>query len=183
MINRLYLFLPFMVVLLTDATANEPGDLPNDVPPVLGMGQLAGDSEKWRVQVHVPKVAWEWIGEKRPKIEWPHLKVHVEEVVLDLAMSYPSASQLSEDSQNRIVDLKGNRLNRDEVAKRLKQKTPLLISISGRMPDPYYLQCTKPDTLLLLLGLPDAPAVDLLPRAHGTATPPSAARAREGGKK
>ncbi len=183
MIDRLYLFLPLLVVLLTDTNANALGDLPNDVPPVLGMGQLVGDSEKWRVQVHVPKVAWEWIGEKRPKIEWPRLKVHVEEVVLDLSMSYSSASQISEESQNRIVDLKGNRLNRNEVAQRLKQKTPLLISISGRMPDPYYLQCTKPDTLLLLLGLPDAPAVDLLPRAYGTATPSPAPRVEKGEKK
>ena len=112
----------------------------------------------------IPKIAWKVVGERRPKIEWPEFRVNVEEQVLKLSMNYHAETALSEESQNRIVDLKGRRLKRDEAVKRLKEKTPVLISASGRMPDAFYLQCTKADTLIVLLGIPDAPAPQLLPR-------------------
>ena len=31
------------------------------------------------------------------------------------------------------------------------------------MPDPFYLQCTKPDALIVVLGIPSYPAPELLP--------------------
>lgn len=83
---------------------------------------------------------------------------------LTLPMTYHPATQLSEISQNRILDLKKNRLSREEALKRLASSTPVLVSVSGRMPDPFYLQCTKPDTLIVVLGIPSSPAPDLLPQ-------------------
>ncbi|MFO0924329.1 MAG: hypothetical protein U0905_17780 [Pirellulales bacterium] len=80
----------------------------------------------------------------------------VDETLLQLTMDCRPSSQISDDAQNRIVDLKGRRLDRDEIGKRLKAKTPVLVSVSGRMPDEFYLQCTTPDTLIVILGVPDS---------------------------
>ncbi|QDV26959.1 hypothetical protein [Aureliella helgolandensis] len=152
--------------------ASEPAALPKDVPPVLGAAIASADSERWAVQLSLPKITWEVVGEQQPKVEWPEFKVNVEEAVLTLSMGYHPATQLSDDSQNRIVDLKGRRLERNEALNRLKEKTPVLISVSGRMPDPFYLQCTKTDALIVILGIPDSPAPHLLPHAlEATAGP------------
>jgi hypothetical protein len=153
--------------------AAEPIALPKDVPPVIGTALASNDSEKWAVRIRVPKTTWELVGERRPKIEWPELQVKVEEVVLRLSMNYHPATALSEESQNRIVDLKGRRLERDEALLRLKQETPVLISASGRMPDAFYLQCAKADTLVVILGIPDSPAPHLLPHPLRGATGPA----------
>lgn len=79
-------------------------------------------------------------------------------------MGYDSKTALSESAQNRVLDLKGRRLGRDEAVQRLNAKTPVLVSVSGQMLDPFYLQCTKPDTLIVVLGIPSYPAPELLPR-------------------
>ncbi len=162
-----------IVMLLTTiscglVSADEPVGLPKDVPPVLGTAITSNDSDRWAVQVTVPKITWKVVGERRPKIEWPEFQVNVEEVVLQLLMDSHPATQLPDESQHRIVDLKGKRLKRDDAAKRLNEETPVLISVSGRMPDAFYLQCTKADTLIVILGIPDSPAPQLLP--HETTT-------------
>jgi hypothetical protein len=153
--------------------ASAPIALPKDVPPVNGTALAANDSETWGVRIRVPKTTWEVIGERRPKTEWPELQVKVEELVLRLSMDYHPATALSEVSQHRIVDLNGRRLERAEALLRLKQETPVLISVSGRMPDSFYLQCVKADTLVVILGIPDCPAPDLLPHPLHAATSPA----------
>lgn len=144
-------------------SSDEDVPVPKDIPPVIGTAIASNDSENWAVQLSLPRIKWKLVGDRRPKIEWPELQVQVEQVDLKLSMDYHPATQLSEESQNRLVDLKGRRLKRDEAVKRLKDKTPVLISVSGRMPDAFYLQCTKPDTLIVILGIPDSPAPHLLP--------------------
>lgn len=143
---------------------------PKDVPPIIGItiatpSSTAGDDDydKWSIKLMVPKVAWEVVGKEKPKIEWPRFNVTVKETILTLSMGYHPATQLSDNAQNRVLDLKGRRLSRKEVLKRLTAKTPVLVSVSGRMPDPFYLQCTKPDTLIVVLGIPYYPAPELLP--------------------
>ncbi len=150
----------------------ESGALPKDVPPVIGTA-IATKSQpggKWSVRLSVPKVTWEGVGVFRVKREWPKFKVTVQEVVLELPMGYQehhkggrALTQLSDNSQNRVLDLQGRRLGSDEALKRLAAKTPVLVSVSGQMPDPFYLQCTKPDTLIVVLGIPSYPAPELLP--------------------
>ena len=158
-----------VAVFCAVADAESPVSLPKDVPPVIGTAAAIAssapraDSDRWSIELVVPKVAWEVVGEERPKLEWPEFKVTVEEAVLTLQMGYHPATQLSENAQNRVLDLKGRRLGRDEALKRLAAKTPVLVSVSGRMPDPFYLQCTKPDTLIVVLGIPSYPAPELLP--------------------
>ena len=152
------------IVRCGPVSADEVVAVPKDVPPVVGTAIMSNDSEKWAVQLTIPKITWKVVGERRPKMEWPEFQVNVEEAVLKLSMGYHPATQLSDESQNRLVDLKGRRLKRDEAVKRLKGKTPVLISVSGRMPDAFYLQCTRPDTLIVILGIPDSPAPQFLPR-------------------
>ena len=47
---------------------------------------------------------------------------------------------------------------------RLAKETPVLVSVTGEMPDAYYLQLTNPDALIVILGPRDGfPAPELLP--------------------
>ncbi len=144
--------------------------MPKDVPPIMGSAVFVPSKtkddgyHKWSVKLKVPKVAWEVVGERRLKSDWPRLKVTVEEAVLTPQMGYHRAIQLADSAQNRVLDLKGRRLKRDEALKRLAAQMPVLVSVSGRMPDPFYLQCTKSDTLIVVLGYPYYPAPQLLPR-------------------
>ena len=150
------------------ASADESTTLPKDVPPVVGTAvaipPTGSDDDDWSIKLTVSKVKWEIVGEERPKLDWPRFKVTAENASLILPMTYEPASALSEIAQNRILDVKGQRLSREQALKRLASSKPVLVSVSGRMPDAYYLQCTKPDTLIVVLGIPSAPAPDLLPQ-------------------
>lgn len=56
------------------------------------------------------------------------------------------------EGEHRIIvtDLKGTALPAEEVLRRLEQQTPVLTS-QGAPPDPYFLQTTRAETLVLLL--------------------------------
>ncbi|BCX46971.1 hypothetical protein HAHE_08790 [Haloferula helveola] len=147
---------------------------PRGVAPLAGLAAFvpkdADDSRDyaWSVRLSAPKVVWEIVGKERPKIEWTKIEAEVEMVTMDIAMGYSEATQLSERSQNRVVDLGGKRLDREEAMKRLEEDTPVMVSVSGEMPDPFYLRCMKPGTLVILIGLPSAREYDLLPRPRDT---------------
>ena len=155
----------FFVCFSIVANADDPAALPKDVPPVVGTAfAIPSDAggDKWSIKLTVPKVRWEIIGEERPKADWPRFKVSAEDASLTLSMAYHPVTQLNEIAQNRILDLMGKRLRREDAFKRLATSKPVLVSVSGRMPDAYYLQTTKPNTLIVVLGIPSAPAPDLL---------------------
>jgi hypothetical protein len=149
------------------AVAEDSVVLPKDVPPVMGTAEAIPPDpgyNNWYLKLVIPKVTWNVVGERKPKREWPELKVNVEEATLNLQIRYGPATQLAEDAQNRVLDVNGKRLGVEEISERLGSKAPVLVSVSGRMPDPFYLQCTKPDTLIVVLGIPSAPAPELLPQ-------------------
>ena len=96
------------LVLLTTipcglVSAQERVAIPKDVPPVVGTAIMTNDSEKWAVQLTIPKITWKVVGERRPKIEWPEIQVNVEETVLALSLDHHPATQLSDESQNRRI--------------------------------------------------------------------------------
>jgi hypothetical protein len=63
-----------------------------------------------------------------------------------------------------VVDLNGTELNREQILERLSKETPVLVSVSGRMPDPFFLQLTRPGALIVVLGPRDgAPSPQMLP--------------------
>ena len=147
---------------------------PNGIAPLVGIAAAvskdADDSREyaWSLRLHVPKVVWEITGKERPKREWSRIKADVEMLTLDVQMGYSEATQLSEGSQNRLVDLNGKRLSREEALKRLAENAPVLVSVSGEMPDPFYLRCSKRDTLIVLFGLPSSREYNLLPTSRAT---------------
>ena len=141
------------------------GPAPKDVPPVVGMAVVSDQGKvsefgEWNIKLSVPKIAWEVIGEKNKlKMEWPEIKAEVQMTTLTLRMAGPESLQAS-----RVVDMKGKDLTREQVIKRLETETPVLVSVSGGMPDAYYLQLTNADALIVLLGARDgSPAPELLP--------------------
>ena len=66
--------------------AGETPAMPTDVPPIVGTAIAIPDkdSDYYSVQITVPKIRWLVVGERRPKLEWPTLKVTAESVALEL---------------------------------------------------------------------------------------------------
>ncbi len=166
-----------VVLILASYTINtvkagETPAFPTDVPPIVGSAIAIpdNDSDYYSVRLTIPKIRWFVVGERRPKLEWPTLKVTAESTTLELLIfndrsESASLSQLSENSQSRIVNLNGKRLSSKEVLKRLKSSKAVLISVSGKMPNAYHLQTTKPDTMIAILGISaDMPRPNLLPQ-------------------
>jgi hypothetical protein len=145
---------------------------PQGVAPLMGLAVARPNDPSitaeyaWSLKVQVPKVVWEITGKRRPKAEWTEIKADVEMRTLDVSMGYHIATQLAERSQNRLVDLDGKRLSREEALKRLGEDTPVLVSISGDMPDPYYLQFVRRDLLILIIGLAYPEEYSLLPTSR-----------------
>jgi hypothetical protein len=102
------------------------------------------------------------------------LKADVKKVSLVLVMGGPSPL-----AESRVVDMKGKELSRDEMLKRLAKETPVLLSVSGEMPDAYFLQLTNAEALIVILGPRDGyPAPGLLPAKED-----AAAKSQEKGEK
>lgn len=160
---RTLLSLTCVLLTCAPAAANDPAEFPKDVPPVLGMAKVAEAEAnrrgEWSIKLTLPKIAWQVVGEVVPKRAWPELDVEVKEVSRTLTFGGPS--QLS---PSRVVNLQGQELSREEITQRLAEETPVLVAVSGRMPDEYYLQLTRPDALIVILNArDDAPAPELLP--------------------
>jgi hypothetical protein len=161
--------------------AYEDVQLPKDVPPVLGYAVVSDpgtgtEMSEWKIRLSVPRIAWEVVGEVVPKSQWPELKADIQLSTLTLRIGGPSAL-----SPSRVLDLQGNELSRDQVLERLSRETPVLVSVSGRMPEAYFLQLTKPDALIVVLGPRDgAPSPQFLPAGKGSAASPVQARQSAG---
>jgi hypothetical protein len=163
MIQRTLILLIIFSSLGAGIAADAP-PLPKQVPPLLGTAVVTdpgheGEESEWGITLTIPKVRWEVVGEVVPKEQWPNLKAEVESVTLALRLGGPSPLR-----ESRIVDLEGRDLSRDQVTKRLAKKTPVLVSVSGTNPDPYYLQLTDANALIVILGPRDGyPTPELLP--------------------
>ena len=138
--------------------------MPQGIPPIVGTamiensGRLNGVRE-WQIRLTVPKVSWRIEGEVLPKRSWPKLKTEVQEQTLLLRMDGPRAL-----SPSYVMERDGHVLDREEIMVKLQRETPVLVSVSGKIPDPYYLQLTQPDALIVILGAREkAPRPELLP--------------------
>lgn len=159
-----FIGLVFLLGVGNSAIADDSPPFPKHVPPILATAVVT-DSGKgdelsmWRIGLTLPKIRWDIVGELVPKKSWPQLKAEVEKVTLVLRIGGPS--QLAE---SRVLDIKGKELSRDQVLNRLAKETPVLVSVSGEMPDAYFLQLTNADSLIIVLGPQDGyPAPELLP--------------------
>lgn len=132
---------------------------PQDVPPVVGTAIASSHNDGLRIKLTCPRVRWRVVGNMVPKTQWPALQVDTTNDIRTIEMGGPSAL-----AESRVVDVQGNELNQEETLERLHAETPVLVSVSGKMVDPYYLQLTQPDTVVILLGPRDKqPATALLP--------------------
>lgn len=131
----------------------------------------------WSLELHIPKVRWEIVEKDFFKAVVRTVETDVEMVTVSLEMGYSKMTQLAERGQNRILDMNGKRLTEEEALERLAKQTPVLVSVTGERPDPYYLQCSKPDTLIVVFGLPKAKDTGLLPAPKKSA-PKDAAETR-----
>lgn len=161
----------FVIVLLTSFGLADDLPFPQSVPPVIGMVSAKAaatdnaskkDDAQPSITVNVPKVRWKVVGEIVPKESWPKLEAQVDNVSITLKLGGPS--QLAE---SRFMSLNGDELEIKTVLSRLQKPQPVLISLNGEMPESYYLQTSRPETLILILGPRDGmPAPELLPAAQ-----------------
>ena len=134
---------------------------PRDVPPVVGTAVASGDDEHLRIKLTCPRAVWRVARQVVPESERPELRVDVKNDTRTLVLGGPGAP-----AESRVVNLAGHDLSNDDILQRLKTDTPVLVSVSGKMVEPLYLQLTKPDALIILLGARDGvPAPTLLPSA------------------
>ncbi len=69
-----------------------------------------------------------------------------------------------------VSDAMGKAVTPDVVLKRLEEETAILRAVGGPV-DPYYLQTTKPETLVLVTPLPPSPLDTAVPVDKMSATP------------
>ena len=156
-------FAPCSVVVLLGSLGHADNSTltPRDVPPVVGTAIASGDEGNLQIRLTCPRVQWRVAGRAVPKSQWPELRVDVENDTRILVLGGQSALD-----ESRVVDLEGNDLSNQDILTRLQNNTPVLVSVSGKMVEPLYLQLTKPDALIILLGARDGvPAPTLLPSA------------------
>ncbi|MEM7390909.1 MAG: hypothetical protein AAF492_01070 [Verrucomicrobiota bacterium] len=138
---------------------------PKDVPPIIGMAVATVpdprvDAALPRISLTLPRIQWQVVGEAFPKVYAPKLKTESESVVLTLQVGGPSTR-----SPSRVLDVSGKELKPAEWSKRLEKPTPVFVSVSGRMVDPYFLQLARPESLIVVLGPRDGgPAPGFLPK-------------------
>jgi hypothetical protein len=75
-----------------------------------------------------------------------------------------------------VITADGKPLKLEDAIKRLEKKTPILISFGGP-PDPFHLQTTKPETLIIVLpapqlSVPAVPGGSMLPKVALTPIKP-----------
>ena len=154
--------------------AEAPPAVPKGLAPLVGLAKAqdvepgAARKYAWKLIVYVPKVQWEAVSKTHPVFhtEYIELETKVEMIRIDMELGYSRSTAIVESRQNRLVDLKGRRLAKEEVFQRLNKNTPVLISVSEGMPDPFYLRHCKSDTMILIVGDAHQREVNLLPTSH-----------------
>lgn len=154
--------------IVTGDVRAEEKNLPENLPPVVGLAQaretdeaaaLHPDKKQIEIVLTWPCLRWEVIGQTKSKQDWPKVSVTVEK--RSKTLRFDTLSQLAD---SRVVGIDGKDLSREELLKRLGRETPVLVSVTGKIPEPYYLQLTKPDAVIVILGPRDGlPALELLP--------------------
>ena len=177
-----------------NAIASDPIAPPKHVPPVMGTAVVSDpggfvsrdgiDFERYDISLTLPRIAWQVVYSPQIEAEveprksgrsgamqgperWPQLKAEVELVTIVLRIN--DRPRLV---QSCVKDIGGKQLRRHQVLKQLEKETPVLVSLSGSMPDPYFLQLTKPDAMIVILGPGDGyPAPEYLPAIKVSSTP------------
>ncbi len=153
-------------IVVDDPQAIEVFPFPSDVPPLLGEAIVADvreNDDQVVVALTIPQVRWQLVGEFRPKEDWPELRSTTTAVALNLRLGGPT--QWQPQMRTRIYSSRdGKALSKTQIIERLTKRTPVLVSVSGKPVDPYYLQLMREDVLIVKLGGDAfAPQPQLLP--------------------
>ena len=146
------------VVATGTSTAQDHVALPRDIPPVIGMATAKALPDvtvdgRYQITLVVPSIAYEIVSRERrlgKLAVWDEVVAEVQSATRIIQLE--SASQIPD---SRFVDIAGQQLSGDTILRRLAKQTPVLVSVSGRMVDPYYLQLLRKDTIIVLLSRKD----------------------------
>lgn len=137
----------------------EPAYAP--MPPEVVLATAVGDKGEIHVDVRVTKyVTYTESVEVIKKVDGKDVKSLVP-VTKTRSVSIMEAKKFDLAKEGTsVITADGKPLKLEDAIKRLEKKTPILISFGGP-PDPFYLQTTKPDTLILIMPAPQlgVPAV------------------------
>jgi hypothetical protein len=170
-----------IVGLLTAAAAQPAGDkgrLPADLPPVVATATateaddpFGGPEKVLKVRLIIPRMEGRTVGEVVPKRDWPRVDVTVTPVERTITLGGADPTALA---PSRVLGADGRDLPRAEVLRRLQAEAPVLLSVTGKMVDPYYLRVSSKDVVIVVLGPRDgSPAPELLPAARPRDTGPA----------
>lgn len=154
------------------AYCEELPPFPKNLPPMIGTAVVTepgtGDNQRpWVIRLTIPKFRWHEVGEVIPKIQWSKLVTDVEKNEIKMLIDGPLQLESS-----RVYDLEGKRLSREEVIRKMSKETPVLVSFG--FPEKYYLQLTKPDALVIVLGGREWHLLEYYPRPKEEPAAPAA---------
>jgi hypothetical protein len=133
-----------------------------------------GHETEWTLSVTLGKEVWHAVGRVMPRQEWPEItweKVPGSTASLG-TMTFPMDGS-ARSTLCRILDLDGREVGRGRALKELETEKRLLVSVSGRIPEPRYRRLPSQAELIVVLG-PDTR------RASGASTPDAEHRALGG---
>jgi hypothetical protein len=131
-------------------TDKDPAYAP--MPPEVVLAMAVGDKGEIHVDVRVTKyVTYTESVEVIKKVDGKDVK-SVVPVTKTRSVSIMEAKKFDLAKEGTsVITADGKPLKLEDAIKRLEKKTPILISYGS--PDPYHLQTTKPETLILILPL------------------------------
>lgn len=151
----------------------EPAYAP--MPPVVVLATAVGNKGEISVEMRVAKqVPYTESVEVIKKVDGKDVK-SVVPVTKTRSVSIMEAKKFDLAKEGTsVITADGKPLKLEDAIKRLEKQAPILISVGGP-PDPFHLQTTKPDTLILIIPMavpqPGVPPVLMPPK--GGAAPPS----------
>jgi hypothetical protein len=156
-------------------TDKDPAYAP--MPPEVVLAMAVGDKGEIHVDVRVTKyVTYTESVEVIKKVDGKDVK-SVVPVTKTRSVSIMEAKKFDLAKEGTsVITADGKPLKLEDAIKRLEKKTPILISFGGP-PDPFHLQTTKPDTLILImpapqLGVPAVPGGPMPPKVAPTPLKP-----------
>jgi hypothetical protein len=135
------------------------------MPPQVALATAVGDKGEINLEVRVTKyVTYTENVEVLKKVDGKDVK-SVVPVTKTRSVSIMETKKFDLAKEGRsVITADGKPLKLEDAIKRLEKKTPILMSYGGP-PDPYHLQTTKSDTLILIFPLAAAqPAVPMPPK-------------------
>jgi hypothetical protein len=171
MIRKLF-SMAILLVVGTTAYCEESPPFPKGLPPMIGTAVVTdpgtGDNQRpWTIRLTIPKFRWHEVGKVIPKVQWSKLVTDIEKDEINMLIDGPLQLESS-----RVYDLEGKRLSREEVIRKMSKETPVLVSFG--FPEKYYLQLTKPDALVIVLGGREWHLLEHYPRPKDEPAPPAA---------